>query len=82
MSRQPPVTVSLAILRAAALAAPTGLLAVPDTAGQRAGQVDRLIPAVGITRGSQRIKASSKTYCQLAGPDEHRSQRPGTHRPR
>ena len=43
------------------LAVPADLLALPQAAGQRAGQVDRLIPAVAIARGSQSIKASAKT---------------------
>ena len=45
----------------AILALPPDLLAVPQAAGQRAGQVDRIIPAVALARGSQSVKAAAKT---------------------
>src|SRR5258708_31831032 len=51
----------LAIIWSALLCVPGDLAAAPDTPGQRAGEVSRLIPAVSITRGGKTISASSKT---------------------
>jgi ferric-dicitrate binding protein FerR (iron transport regulator) len=66
MRRQSPVVALLAGCLTVVLMLPADLLAVPDTTGQRAGQVDRLIPAVGITRGTQKIKASARTVVNWA----------------
>src|SRR2546426_7328963 len=43
------------------LAVPPDLVALPQAAGQRAGQVDRLMPVVAIARGTQSITAAAKT---------------------
>ena len=43
------------------LAVPFNLLAEPQTAGQRAGEVSRVIPAVNIARGAKTVSASAKT---------------------
>ena len=51
------LSVSLALL----LAIPADTLAAPQGAGQRAGEVSRLIPAVSIARGSKSITASPKS---------------------
>jgi hypothetical protein len=40
---------------------PYELLAKPQTTGQRAGEVSRVIPAVNIARGSKSLSASAKT---------------------
>jgi len=51
----------LACAMAVILAVPYDLLAMPQTAGQRAGEVSRVIPAVNIARGSKSLNASAKT---------------------
>jgi ferric-dicitrate binding protein FerR (iron transport regulator) len=61
MKRESSLVLFLAVFLTIALALPAELLAAPDAQGQRAGQVDRLIPAVGIARGAQAIKAAAKT---------------------
>jgi len=43
------------------LALPTEMRAEPQTAGQRAGEVSRVIPAVSIGRGGKSINAAAKT---------------------
>ena len=43
------------------LAVPPDVVALPQAAGQRAGQVDRLMPVVAIARGTQSITAAAKT---------------------
>jgi len=40
---------------------PGGHLATPQSAGQRAGEVSRVIPAVNIARSGKTIAASAKT---------------------
>ena len=40
---------------------PTDILAAPQGAGQRAGEVSRVIPAVSIARGAKNISAAAKT---------------------
>jgi hypothetical protein len=52
---------ALACVLALLLAIPYDVLAEPQTAGQRAGEVSRVIPAVNITRGSKSVTASPKT---------------------
>jgi ferric-dicitrate binding protein FerR (iron transport regulator) len=67
MKRNSPAVLFLACFLTAALVLPSdmlarrGGLALADTAGQRAGQIDRMIPVVGITRGKQNINAAAKT---------------------
>jgi hypothetical protein len=51
----------LAFSLSALLCIPSEILATPDTPGQRAGEVSRVIPAVSIARGAKTISASSKT---------------------
>src|ERR1041384_2907950 len=51
----------LAIFASAMLCVPGELTAAPDTAGQRAGEVSRIIPAVSIARGAKTISASART---------------------
>ena len=46
---------------ATALAVPHELLAEPQTAGQRAGEVSRVIPTVNIARGPKSLSAAAKT---------------------
>jgi hypothetical protein len=61
MKRNSPAVLFLACFLTAALLLPPGMLALADSAGQRAGQIDRMIPVVGITRGKQNITAAAKT---------------------
>lgn len=56
-----PCAVGLIALLSAALALPFDLYAGPGTTPQRAGQVDRLIPAVSIDRNTKIITASPKS---------------------
>ena len=58
---QSPHACLLAVTLSALLCLPGDLAAAPDTPGQRAGEVSRVIPAVSITRGGKTISASSKT---------------------
>jgi len=51
----------LALSLSALLCIPSEILAAPDTPGQRAGEVSRVIPAVSIARGTKTISASAKT---------------------
>ena len=51
----------LAFSLSALLCIPSETLAAPDTPGQRAGEVSRVIPAVSIARGAKTISASAKT---------------------
>ena len=60
MKTKSPFALGLAVLLCLAIAAPAGLFAAPQ-AGQQAGHVDRVIPAVSIARGSKNINASPKT---------------------
>jgi hypothetical protein len=56
-----PHACAFALCLSAMLCIPTEILAAPQAAGQRAGEVSRLIPAVSIERGPKNIKASAKT---------------------
>src|SRR6266403_2638603 len=58
---QSPHACVLAISLSALLCLPGDLSAAPDTPGQRAGEVSRVIPAVSIARGAKTISASAKT---------------------
>jgi ferric-dicitrate binding protein FerR (iron transport regulator) len=51
----------LALSLSALQCIPSEILAAPDTPGQRAGEVSRVIPAVSIARGVKTISASAKT---------------------
>jgi len=61
MNTKPPGILALACVLALSIAFPFDLLAQPQTAGQRAGEVSRVIPAVNIARGPKSINASAKT---------------------
>jgi hypothetical protein len=52
---------AVACAMAALAAVPYEVLAEPQTAGQRAEEVWRVIPAVSIVRGSESLSASAKT---------------------
>jgi hypothetical protein len=61
MKHKSPAVLFLACFLTAALLLPPDMATFADTAGQRAGQIDRMIPVVGITRGKQNIAAAAKT---------------------
>lgn len=61
MKTKSPFALGLACLLSFAIVAPPELPAEPQTGGQRAGQVDRVIPAVSIARGSKTLTAAAKT---------------------
>lgn len=61
MNTKSPVALGLAILLSCLIAVPADLSAAPEGAGQRAGEVSRVIPAVTIARGTKTINASAKT---------------------
>ena len=61
MKTKPPCALVLAVLLSFLLAVPADTLAAPQGAGQRAGEVSRLIPAVSIARGPKSITASPKS---------------------
>jgi hypothetical protein len=61
MKRKSPHACLLAFLSSAVLCSPSEIAAAPDTPGQRAGEVSRVIPAVNIARGGKSIAANAKT---------------------
>jgi hypothetical protein len=61
MNTKSPRALTLACVLAFAIAMPFEGLAEPQTTGQRAGEVSRVIPAVNIARGSKSLAASAKT---------------------
>jgi len=61
MNTKSPRTFALACISALAIAFPLDAFAEPQTTGQRAGEVSRVIPAVNIARGSKSLTASPKT---------------------
>jgi hypothetical protein len=61
MKIKSPCAFALAVLLSLMIAIPADICATPQAAGQRAGEVSRLIPAVSIARGSKTINASAKS---------------------
>ena len=61
MKTKSPYAFGLALLLSFLMSIPADVWAVPQGAGQRAGQVSRVIPAVSIARGGKTINASAKT---------------------
>ncbi len=61
MNMKSPAILALACVLAFSIVIPFDVLAEPQTTGQRAGEVSRVIPAVNIARGSKSINASAKT---------------------
>ena len=61
MNNKAPIALALSCVLALAIAIPTDVLAEPQTAGQRAGEVSRVIPGVNIARGAKSLNASAKT---------------------
>jgi hypothetical protein len=61
MNTKSPSALALACVLALCIAVPFDVFAEPQAAGQRAGEVSRVIPAVSIARGSKSMTASAKT---------------------
>jgi hypothetical protein len=61
MKTKSPYALGVAVLLSASISIPADCLAAPQTAGQRAGEVSRVIPAVSIARTGKTITASAKT---------------------
>ena len=61
MKTTSPYAFALALLLLFCIAVPTDLLAAPQSANSRAGEVARVIPAVSIARGSKTLTASAKS---------------------
>src|SRR5262245_45895026 len=61
MMKKSPCAWGVAGLVSLALAIPADIYAMPQTAGQRAGVIARLIPAANIERGAKKITASQKS---------------------
>src|SRR5437660_4292540 len=61
MKTKSPYAFGLALLLSILIAIPADLWAAPQAAGQRAGEVSRVIPAVSIARSGKTITASAKT---------------------
>lgn len=66
MKKKSPCAIALAFLSSFAILIPTDIFAEPQAAGQKAGQVSRVIPAVSIARGAKSIPASAKTEVDWA----------------
>jgi FecR-like protein len=61
MKRKSPCAIGLAVLLSWLIAFPIESWGEPQAAGQRAGEVSRMIPAVNIARSGKTITAASKT---------------------
>src|SRR5215831_12501467 len=61
MKTKSPFVIGLAMMLSLLLAVPVEVVAEPQAAGQRAGEVSRVIPAVSIARGAKSITASPKS---------------------
>jgi hypothetical protein len=60
----PSCHLALSLVLSCSLALPTEVSAAPQAAGQRAGEVSRVIPAVNIERGGKTIAAAAKSEVQ------------------
>jgi hypothetical protein len=61
MKTKSPLALGFALLLSVTITVPSDLWAAPQTGGQRAGEVARVIPAVSIARGTKSLNASAKT---------------------
>src|SRR5260370_1081373 len=61
MKTKSPYAFGPAILLSFLISIPADISAAPQSAGQRAGEVSRVIPAVNIARSGKSITASAKT---------------------
>ena len=61
MKTKSPYAFGLALWLSFLISIPADVWAAPQAAGQRAGEVSRVIPAVSIARSGKTIAASAKT---------------------
>ena len=61
MMKKPPCVLCVAVMLSWLMANPSSGWAEPQTAGQRAGEVSRVLPAVNIARSGKTIPAAAKT---------------------
>jgi ferric-dicitrate binding protein FerR (iron transport regulator) len=61
MTKKSPCALGLAVVLSCLIAIPSNSWADPQAAGQRAGEVSRVIPAVNIARSGKTIPAAAKT---------------------
>src|SRR5215470_2955840 len=61
MTKKSPCVLGVTVLLSWLIAIPSNTWADPQAAGQRAGEVSRVIPAVNIARGAKTIPAAAKT---------------------
>src|SRR5215475_13051114 len=66
MKTKSPCAMAMALLTSAVILVPADSFAEPQAGGQKAGAVDRVIPAVSIARGTKSITASPKTEVDWA----------------
>lgn len=66
MKKQSPCAVFLALLASLVILLPSDIVAEPQAAGQKAGVVSRVIPAVNIARGTKSMNASANTAVDWA----------------
>jgi ferric-dicitrate binding protein FerR (iron transport regulator) len=64
MKTKSPFALGLACLLSLMIAIPADISAEPQTGGQRAGEVARVIPAVSIARGAKTLNASAKSLVE------------------
>jgi hypothetical protein len=64
MKTKSPYALGLAFLLSLSITIPADISAEPQTGGQRAGEVARMIPAVSIARGSKALNASAKSVVE------------------
>jgi hypothetical protein len=64
MKTKSPCVFALAFLLSLTIAIPADISAEPQAAGQHAGEISRLIPAVSIARGTKTITASVKSVVE------------------
>ena len=61
MKTKSPYALGVAVALSVLISIPSDSWAAPQTTGQRAGEVSRVIPAVSIARAGKTISASAKT---------------------
>jgi len=61
MTKKSPCALGVAVLLSCLITIPSETWAAPQAAGQRAGEVSRIIPAVNIARSAKTISAAAKT---------------------
>jgi hypothetical protein len=61
MKKKSPYVLVLAVLLSFLMVVPADNWAAPQAAGQRAGEVSRVIPAVSIARSGKTLAAAAKT---------------------